>query len=59
VAATGRVTACSVLQSSGSNEVDRALCTLMERQSRWSPARDRQGQPVTVKLRYTATWRKS
>ena len=59
VAATGRVSDCSVLRSSGSAEVDRALCVLMERKSRWSPARDRQGQPIPVKLRYTATWRKN
>lgn len=54
----GRVTDCSVLQSTGSSQVDQALCDLMVRRSRWSPARDRQGRPLTVKVRYTATWRK-
>ena len=58
VADSGRVTDCSVMQSSGSGDVDQALCGLMIRQSRWSPARDKQGQPVTVRLRYTATWSK-
>src|SRR5690606_9001542 len=56
VAATGRVTDCSVIQGSGSGEVDRRLCDIMMRQSRWAPARDRQGRPITVQLRYTSTW---
>jgi protein TonB len=58
VAETGRVTDCSVLQSTGDAGVDQALCDLMIRRSRWNPARDRQGNPITVKVRYTATWRK-
>lgn len=58
VAGTGRVTDCSVLQSTGDAQVDQALCNLMIRQSRWEPARDRQGNPITVKVRYTATWKK-
>lgn len=59
IAPTGRVTDCSVLQSTGATPVDQALCNLMIRQSRWEPARDRQGNPVTVKVRYTATWKKN
>ncbi len=43
VAEAGRVTDCSVLQSTGDARVDQALCNLMIRQSRWEPARDRQG----------------
>lgn len=58
VAGTGRVADCSVLQSTGDTQVDQALCNLMIRQSRWEPARDRQGNPITVKVRYTATWKK-
>ncbi|HVF36906.1 MAG TPA: energy transducer TonB [Sphingomicrobium sp.] len=58
VADSGRVTDCSVFQGSGNAEVDQALCGLMVRQSRWSPARDLQGHPITVRVRYTATWRK-
>jgi len=58
VAEGGRVTECSVLQSSGDVTVDQALCGVMVRQSRWAPARDRQGRPISVRLRYTATWRK-
>lgn len=58
VAESGRVTDCSVLQSTGNTEVDAALCSLMVQRSRWTPARDRQGNPITVKVRYTATWNK-
>lgn len=58
VAESGRVTGCGVLQSTGNGQVDSALCSLMVRHSRWSPARDRQGNPISVKVRYTATWSK-
>ena len=59
VAETGRVTDCEVLQTTGDTQVDQALCNLMIRQSRWEPARDRQGNPIEVKVRYTATWTKN
>ena len=58
IAETGRVTDCSVLQSTGNPQVDQALCGLMVRQSRWTAARDTQGRPITVKVRYTAIWSK-
>ncbi len=58
VAESGRVTGCSVLQTTGDGQVDQALCDLMVRRSRWAPARDRQGRPIEVKVRYTATWSK-
>jgi protein TonB len=59
VATTGRVTDCEVLQTTGDTGVDQALCNLMIGQSRWEPARDSAGQPITVKVRYTATWKKN
>ena len=58
IADSGRVTGCGVLQSTGDGQVDQALCDLMVRRSRWAPARDRQGRPIEVKVRYTATWSK-
>jgi protein TonB len=58
ISEAGRVSDCNVLQSAGSPEVDQALCNLMLRKSRWAPARDKQGNPISVKLRYTATWSK-
>lgn len=59
VSKKGRVTGCSVLQSTGDAQVDQELCKLMIRRSRWEPARDRQGNPITASVRYTATWRKN
>ena len=58
VSEAGRVSECNVLQSTGDAQVDQALCDLMIRRSRWAPARDRQGNPISVKVRYTATWSK-
>ena len=58
VSEAGRGSDCSVLRSTGSGEVDQALCSLMIRRSRWAPARDALGRPISVKLRYTATWSK-
>lgn len=55
----GRVPGCDVLMSSGFPAIDQALCSVMVSQSRWSPARDRAGQPIPVKVRYTATWSKN
>lgn len=58
IAPTGRVSDCSVLGSSGSAEVDQALCNVMLRSSRWEAARDLQGRPLSVRIRYTAIWSK-
>lgn len=55
---TGRVTQCAILQGTGSGAVDAALCQVMTGQSRWSPARDLAGRPISVQLRYTSTWTK-
>lgn len=59
IAGTGRVSDCGVLQSSGSGEVDQALCNVMVRSSRWEAARDFQGRPISVQIRYTAIWSKN
>lgn len=59
VAESGRVSDCSVLQGTGNAEVDQALCGLMVSQSWWSAARDTQGRPIAVKVRYTAIWNKN
>lgn len=52
----GRVAQCSTRQSSGDRALDSALCALLQPRMRWSPARDRQGRPLTVGLYYTAVW---
>lgn len=55
---SGRVTGCTVFQGTGSSAVDDALCRVMLEQSRWSPALDTAGRPISVQLRYTSTWSK-
>ena len=58
VGPVGRVTGCRVLTTSGYPMIDQALCDVMVNRSRWTAARDRQGNPITVQVRYTATWSK-
>ncbi len=56
IAPTGQVLDCRVTAGSGSAELDGELCRIMLNQSRWEPARDRSGRPVTVQVGYTSTW---
>ena len=58
ISESGRVTGCGVTQGTGSAAVDQALCQVMFGQSRWVPARDTAGRPISVQVRWTATWRK-
>ncbi len=55
VGASGRVVRCSPVNGSGNPALDQELCRLLER-TRWEPARDRAGRPVSASLRYVATW---
>ena len=55
VGLNGRLTRCLPLDSSGNPALDAELCRLLAR-TRWEPARDRRGDPVTAALRYVATW---
>ena len=59
VGPAGKVVGCDVLTTTGYASIDQALCRVMVRNSRWQPARDRSGQPISVKVRYTATWNKN
>ena len=43
----GRVTACTVSGSSGSNDLDEAACQGMQRYARYRPALDAAGNPTT------------
>lgn len=56
ISESGRVMGCTVFQGTGSGAVDEALCRVMIDQSRWSPALDTAGRPISVQLRYTSTW---
>ena len=55
---TGRVTGCTPFQGTGNGAVDDALCRIMIDQSRWAPALDTNGKPISVQLRYTSIWSK-
>ena len=56
IGTNGRVTACAPIRGSGSAELDFELCQLMLSRSRWVPALDGSGRPVSAQLQYTATW---
>ncbi|HET9398942.1 MAG TPA: hypothetical protein VFO45_09010 [Sphingomicrobium sp.] len=58
ISANGRAVGCEVMTSSGYAMIDQSLCGVMVGSSRWEAARDRGGRPITVKVRYTATWSK-
>lgn len=57
VGANGRVTACSVLQSSGDASLDSTTCSLLQRRFRFDPARDRAGQPREAQRSFRMVWR--
>ncbi len=48
VDASGRVTGCRIVESSGSSRVDHAACDRALRMARFAPARDEAGQPVAA-----------
>jgi protein TonB len=52
----GRVSQCTIRQSSGAPALDAALCALLQPRMQWRPARDRAGRPITVGILYTAVW---
>lgn len=53
---TGRVTACSITQSSGSESLDWATCSIVQRRARFSPARDVGGQAVEDRAQGRIRW---
>ena len=57
VGADGRVTNCTVTQSSGSSSLDSTTCRIFERHFRYAPARDAGGSPVGTTIRQSVTWR--
>jgi protein TonB len=46
VGADGRVSGCTITQSSGNADLDSTTCDLIEKRFRYEPARDAQGNPV-------------
>lgn len=53
----GRVTACSVTSSSGSEDLDQAACEGMQRYARYEPALDDAGNPTTGRDSMTIVYR--
>ena len=56
VGVDGRVSGCTVVQSSGSSSLDSTTCRIFERRFRYSPARDAAGNPVSTMVRQAVTW---
>jgi protein TonB len=56
VSAEGRVTGCTILQSSGSSALDSTTCQLMQRRARFTPVRDSAGNRVPASLEEQYTW---
>jgi protein TonB len=56
VSAEGRVSACTILASSGSAILDETTCRLVQQRARFIPARDREGRPTTDSQEYKINW---
>jgi TonB family protein len=52
----GRVAGCTVISSSGDEELDRASCFLSTKRAKFRPARNLDGQPVWGTFRTQALW---
>lgn len=55
--ASGRVSGCTTVGSSGSPALDAATCSLMRERARYSPALDAEGRPVPDTHQRTVGWR--
>ena len=53
----GRVDSCSILLSSGYNDLDDATCRLVTSRARFSPAQGDNGEPIYGTYRHLITWR--
>ena len=52
----GRVTDCSVTQSSGSGSLDAATCNILKRRARFTPAKDQAGNPISDTFSQRIRW---
>lgn len=57
VGENGRVASCTVTASSGSSALDAATCRIIRARTRFRPARDGAGTPVTGRAYYRVAWR--
>ena len=53
---TGRVSACTVVESSGSASLDKATCTILSSRARFEPARDANGRAVQDTYTQKIVW---
>ena len=56
IAATGRVSRCRVVQTSGNSDLDTTTCRLIEKRFRYKPATDSQGRPVPSVTGWRQIW---
>ena len=56
VGADGRVSGCTITQSSGNADLDSTTCRLIEKRFRYEPARDAQGRPAADTLTGRHIW---
>lgn len=52
----GRVTACAIMASSGSSDLDEATCRLVTQRAVFHPALDRKGKPTTGAYQNRVRW---
>lgn len=57
VGANGRVTRCTVTQSSGSASLDSTTCRLMQTRARFTPALDGRSRPIADAVNSRIVWR--
>ncbi len=57
VSSSGKVTACRITQTSGSEVLDQATCAVMVRNMRFRPARDAAGKAVEGEVTSRFTWK--
>lgn len=56
VAIDGSVDDCRLLLTSGSDQLDETTCRLLRKRGRFTPARDRQGNPVVSHIMQPVRW---
>ncbi len=52
----GRVSDCSVTQSSGSTALDSTTCSIFRRRARFTPAKDQSGNPISDTFSQRVKW---
>ncbi len=53
---TGLPVGCSIISSSGFEELDRRTCSILTNRARFSPARDPKGKPIAASYSTRMTW---